>query len=193
MNKIMYWPGFARKDDELLYLLSEVKKRGLDVTKFPYNYDYGNIIPHEWNTLVEWDFDWWLGISLGASVMVYSLRFLPIEYYPKRITIINPFYSRSELAKKNGFDMSNQMDFKLDQIVKNIDKIELVSSLYDEKIRMNDGVRVVCNFEATNRSIIFVKSNHGIDDSYVQTELAHILIPNKDYNEKYKYCDIYFN
>ena len=191
-KKILYWSGFSCRKDELVYLKTEFENKDYVITKFPYNYDYGNFIPIKWIPLLDWDFDWWIGLSLGASVMVYSLSFFPKECLPKRITMINPFYSRSELAKENNFNIANQMDFQLNKVIKNIEKVELVSSIEDKKIKMNHGIKVIKNFESSKKCIIFVTSNHGINDSCVQKELAHLLM-SEDYNEtKYKYCDIYF-
>ena len=191
-KNILYWPGFSRAEDELSYFQTEFRNKDFEITKFPQNYDYGVINPTEWINLINWNFDWWIGMSLGASVMIYSLKYLPKYFFPKRITIINPFYSRSELAKENGFNMENQMDFQLDFKIEGPETVELISSTDDEKIKMNHGIKVINNFEKSKKSIIFVSDNHRIGTPVAQKELAKLLISERLVNEEYKYCNIYF-
>ena len=124
--------------------------------------------------------------------MAYSLRFLPKEFYPFRITLINPFYSRRELSQENGFDSSNQMDFCLDEAISGVKFVELVLSVYDSKIKMSHGIRVLNQFSSSDKKIIFINSDHSIQNADAQAELAQILSSETVKNEKkHNYCDIY--
>lgn len=189
MKKILYWPGMGQNIDILFDLKKELSKKfKLDIINF--DYDVGNLNPLDWEILKN-KYDWWIGISLGASLLYYSYNFIKKDIRPKRLTIINPFSSRKILSKEKGFDLSNQWDFSPKAQEVTVKKMELITSIYDEKIPNYHGFELINKTNSKNKKIILVNSNHIIENSKVQLELSKILLNGEIKNEKFNYCNIY--
>jgi hypothetical protein len=189
MKKILYWPGMGQSADILKYLKTELSKSyQLDIVNF--EYDVGNLEPGKWKILND-KFDWWIGISLGASLLYYSYNYVAEAKRPNRLTIINPFSSREKLSIEKGFDLSKQWNFSPKEKNINVNKIELVASVYDFKIPTYHGIELLNNANSTNKRIVFINSNHTIDKKEEQIELAKILLNEDEKNERFNYCNIY--
>lgn len=189
MKRILYWPGMGQQKDILKHLRDELSKENI-IDFIDFDYDKDELDPSKWNILKN-KYDWWIGISLGASLLYYSYNFLKEEYRPKRITIINPFSSRKKLSEERNFDLSNQWNFMPKEQNINIEIIDLISSVYDSKIPMYHGIELLNDTNSKEKNLIFVNGGHTIDDLNAQIELAQILLNKGICNEGYNYCNIY--
>ena len=192
-KKILYWAGMGQDLEILKYFRSELAHNGYEITPVTIKYDYGKLNPNSWNIIKNNSADWWIGISLGASLLYYSYDFVVNINKPSRITIINPFSSREKLSKERNFDLSKQWNFTPKNAKCDVEEIDLVSSLYDIKIPMYHGIELLNNAVSKCKNLIFVSEGHTITDINVQKELANVLlnINREKNNEKYNYCNIY--
>lgn len=194
-NKILYWPGRGQNLDILKDFRKKLETQGFELECIHINYDEGDLRPYKWKQVVQNDANWWIGISLGASLLYYSLRFTE-EKKPNRITLINPFSSREVLSKERKFDLKNQWNFAPIDYMEKVENFDMVLSINDIKIPMYHGVKLINNTICKNKQIIFINENHTIDNEDAQKELATIL-ENNDIlnrgggNERYNYCNIY--
>lgn len=194
-NKILYWPGRGQNLDILKEFRKELETQGFELECICINYDEGDLKPYKWKQVVQNDANWWIGISLGASLLYYSLRFTE-EKKPNRITLINPFSSRETLSKERKFELKNQWNFAPIDYVGKVDNFDMVLSINDIKIPMYHGVKLINNTICKNKQIIFINENHTIDNEVAQKELATILendnlLNRGEKNEGYNYCNIY--
>lgn len=195
MKKILYWAGRGQDLKILESFRNELAKNGFEIDYINIKYDEEELSPQKWKQVVDNDADWWIGISLGASLLDYSVNFARWRK-PKRITLINPFSSRKILSKEKGFEFNTQWDFSPKDCKIKIDNMDVVLSTFDTKIPMYHGVELLNKTICNNKKIVFVESNHTIDNDYAQIELANILIKNEvsnggNNNERYNYCNIY--
>lgn len=195
MKKILFWAGRGQDLKILENFRKQLIKSGFQIDYINIRYDEGELLPNKWKQVLYNDSDWWIGISLGAALVYYSANFAE-GYKPKRITLINPFSSRKILSEEKGFDLSNQWLFSPKDCTLKIDNMDVVLSTYDTKIPMYHGIELLNKTICNNKKIVFVDSNHTIDDINAQIELADILIENESLNggndnERYNYCNIY--
>ncbi len=192
-NKILYWPGMGQNLEILKYFRNKLISKGYEIDTITFKYDYDKLNPKNWNEIEENQADWWIGISLGASLLYYSYNFVKESNKPLRISIINPFSSRKKLSIEKGFDLSKQWDFSPKSMKCIINEIDLISSLYDSKIPMYHGIELLNNTVSKNKNLIFVEEKHTITSIDVQKELANVLldINGGKVSEKYNYCNIY--
>ena len=172
-EKILYWPGRGQSLDILKSFREEFEKNKFEFEYINVNYDIGELNPINWEQVTNNDSDWWIGISLGASLLYYSMRFAK-KNKPNRITLINPFSSREVLSKEKQFDLSNgcnfaPIDYKCEAI-----SLDMVLSINDSKIQMYHGAKLLNNTICKNKRIIFANENHTIDNEKAQIELAKV-------------------
>lgn len=188
-KKVLYWPGMGQNIEILKEFRREISKDfKIDIINF--KYDKGNLNPKEWKIL-ENTYEWWIGISLGASLAYYAYNYVKISNRPKRITIINPFSSRKILSNEKKFDMTKQWDFSPIENTIKIEKIDLVSSVFDTEIPMYHGIDLLNSTISEKKKIIFINSNHTIDDNEAQEQLAKILLGKSEKNARANYCNVY--
>jgi hypothetical protein len=187
--KILYWPGMGQKD-EILKNLKDTLAEEHDLDTIDFEYDTGILNPENW-TILKKKYDWWIGISLGASLLYYTYNFISEDLRPQRLTIINPFSSREVLSKEKEFDISNQWNFtpKSQNII--VNRIELIASVYDSKISPYHGIELINKASSQNKKIIFVNSDHTIGEIEAQYELSKVLLNEENENERFDYCYIY--
>ena len=195
MKKILYWAGRGQDLSILNSFRNVLKENVFEIDYIDIQYDNGELSPSQWKQVIENDADWWIGISLGASLLYYSINFAK-EKKPSRITLINPFSSRKILSEEKGFDLDNQWIFEPKNCEVEVNNLDVVLSTDDTKIPMYHGVELLNNTICNNKKIIFVNGNHIIDEDEAQIELANILIKNEvsnggNNNERYNYCNIY--
>ena len=195
MKKILYWAGRGQDLSILNSFRNVLKENGFEIDYIDIQYDSGELSPSKWKQVIENDADWWIGISLGASLLYYSINFAK-EKKPSRITLINPFSSRKILSEERGFDLDNQWLFEPKNCKVEVNNLDVVLSTNDTKIPMYHGVELLNKTFCTNKEIIFVDGNHVINNKDAQIELANILIENEilnggNDNERYNYCNIY--
>ena len=195
MKKILFWAGRGQNLRILENFRKQLEKSGFQIDYIDIRYDEGELLPNKWKQVSDNNADWWIGISLGASLLYYSANFVE-KYKPKRITLINPFSSRKVLSEEKGFNLDNQWVFSPKDCVLKIDNMDVVLCTYDAKIPMYHGIELLNKTICNNKKIVFVDSNHTVDDINAQIELADILIKNEglnggNNNERYNYCNIY--
>ena len=185
-----------RKSLEILKSFrKKLEEQGFELEYIDIDYDKGVLNPYDWKQVVKNDADWWIGISLGASLLYYSMRFAG-ENQPNRITLINPFSSREILSKERKFDLKNQWNFAPIDYSEKVNYLDMVLSIDDTKIPMYHGVKLLNNTICENKQIIFINDNHTIDNEKAQNELAKVLEKSKRLdrggnNAGYNYCNIY--
>ena len=196
-KKMLFWPGRGKSLSVLCDFLA-VLKTVYDICVFPFEYDVREVPFHHKSCWYSWikenKFDWWCGLSLGASLS-YAMASLCSENTPTRITLINPFYSREKLSEEKGFSLKNQWNFHLSDCQVNINYFDMVLSVYDRKIPIYHGINILNMTRADIKRIIFVEDSHCIDNQNNQIELAHILLGDNDdekFNNKFsKHCHVY--
>lgn len=190
---ILYAPGLGQDYDILYYFREQLKQYGYTFTNIDFSYDKGELNPELFNCITNNTSEWWIGISLGASLLYYMYNSALIK--PKRITIINPFSDREKLSIEKGFDLSSQWNFAPNRQNIEIEQIDLVSSIYDQSISMYHGVELINKAKAKYKNVIFVDMDHQIRSTIVQTELAKCLYDiaktNGGISNEYKYCNLY--
>lgn len=197
-NRILYWPGRGQDLKVLKYFRNELLQNGFLIDVIDVEYDIGELNPLNWAKVKENNCDWWIGISLGASLLYYALNYVDDLCKPTRITLINPFCSRKNLSNEIGFDLTNQWDFSPIENTVNVDQIELVSSVFDVKIPMYHGINLLNKTISSNKKLIFIDEKHTIDLKEAQIELAQLLCDiniiekgKKGNGKGYNYCNIY--
>ncbi len=195
MKKILYWAGRGQDLEILKTFRNELIDKGFEIDFINIKYDDGELSPNEWKQIVNNEADWWIGISLGAALLYYSVNFVKGKK-PERITLINPFSSRKILSEERGFDLTDQWIFSPKQCKVNIDNMDIVLSVYDKKIPMYHGIELLNKTICTNKKVIFVQGNHTIDNVNAQIELVDVLVKSAvtnggNNNERYNYCNIY--
>lgn len=191
MSKILYWPGMGQNLEILKKFRERLAEKGNNVCVIDFKYDNNILNPNEWNIIKKNDFDWWIGLSLGASLLYYSYEFVPNKLRPKRITIINPFSSREILARERKFSLEKQWRFSPINSTLKVNTVDLVSSIQDEKIPPHHGFELLNHAIAKEKNLILINENHTIDNNDAQDELAKLLMNKESRSEQYYYCNIF--
>lgn len=193
-NKILYWPGRDQNLDILKNFRKELQNQGFELEYIDIKYDEGTLNPSSWKQVIENEADWWIGISLGASLLYYCLK-IAGNKKPERVTLINPFYSREVLSKEKNFNLEKQWNFAPIEFKEKVNKLDMVLSINDTKIPMYHGAMLLNNAICDNKKIIFVNGNHTVDNDNAQLELARALenmnSDRGDKDERNNYCNIY--
>lgn len=192
--KILYAPGMG-KDLKILNEFRELLQHHfgeLEIFQLPY--DVGEFKPQNIKQIAENDCQWWIGLSLGASLLYYLTAFCPKENLPQRLTIINPFSCRKKLAAQRGFELSGQWIFSPEEISAEIKTLEAVVSMNDTSIPIQHGIHLLNLAKSATKNLIFVEANHQISDYQTQLELAELLIKlhsgDIDF-DSYNSCNVY--
>jgi esterase/lipase len=193
-TKILFWPGLGKDLTILSCFLANFREKGYDITVVPFEYDF-DIMPFYKNSdwcdwLEENAFDWWIGISLGASLSYTMATFVNEKRSPIRITAINPFSSREILSKEKSFSLQGQWNFSPISYDLKIQSIDAVVSLYDEKIPMYHGISLLNHTISPKKNLIFVNDSHQIQNDTAQSELVSNLLEEVDCGRNH-YCFIY--
>ena len=194
-TKILYWPGIGKNLDILDEFLNEIRFNNIDIDIFNEEYDVGELNPNNWDQVVNNDCDWWVGISLGASLLYYAYAFVPEEKRPSRITLINPFYSKNILSSEKGFDITKYWDFSPIDMKCFIKHCELIISSFDININPYHSLVLSSSINSDNTYLMLVNSDHTLKLNNIQKDIADILISynRKGYNieNKDNNCNIY--
>ncbi|MDR1250458.1 MAG: hypothetical protein LBK63_14310 [Treponema sp.] len=194
-KKILYWPGMGKNNSVLSHFLSCIENMGTTITFFPLEYDKGEKPFYSgslWFSWLEKNFyDWWIGISLGASLAYMMASLCEEDIKPNRLTLINPFQSRHELSNEKGFSLENQWDFSPMSKELTIKNIDMVISINDEKIPIHHGIKLLNHITCTHKTLIIVDDYHCIENPSTQEDLANILTSGKKMRNNYgqiKHC-----
>ena len=192
-EKVLYAPGLGQNYKILQGFRDQLVSLKHDFAFIDFTYDEGEFNPKHYNCVRNNTSEWWIGISLGASVLYYLYNFAEIK--PKRITIINPFSDRKQLSIEKGFNISEQWNFAPKCMEIKVKHIDLVTSIYDKSIPMYHGIELLNKAEADTKNMIFVDADHQISNIEAQKELANCLhrvgTDRGKISDGYKYCNIY--
>lgn len=185
---VLYAPGLGydllvlqdfRK--ELLY--SEYK---IDYVDF--KYDDAELCPSNYSCFNNKRNNWWIGISLGASLLYYCSAF--VNHKPGRLTIINPFSDRKLLSTEKNFSLAGQWNFAPKNVLCEVQTLDLVVSVYDNSVPMYHGIELLNRARAKKKNLIFVNDGHKISNKQIQKELARCLLDLGSENHE---CQTYRN
>lgn len=194
-TKILFWPGIGKDLNVLKEFVEELKLDGNEIEYFKEDYDVGEMNPSSWNQVINNDCDWWIGISLGASLLYYAYSYVPIKKRPTRITLINPFYSRRILSYEKKFNINEYWEFNPIDKKNKIKHCELLISIFDKNINPYHGLTLSTSINSNNKNLMLVNSDHTLKLNNVQRKVADILLSyNKrgcKYEKKYNGCHIY--
>lgn len=177
--EILYFPGIRRLPDELAFTFSRLASAGFRVWTLPVPYDVGkdfSPVPFaEYLRSCGMNFQWWAGLSLGASVSWVLAAHLPEELLPKRLTLINPFSDRRKLAEIRGFSLEGQWPIVPEQydLPPRI-FAEMVLSENDEKIP--EQCRTGLCRKLPREAVFRMKGDHAFTESETQFHLAERLL-----------------
>ena len=192
-EKVLYAPGLGQDYKILQGFRDQLESLGYDFAYIDFPYDEGDLDPKRYNCITDNTSEWWIGISLGASVLYYMYNFAEVK--PKRITIINPFSDRKQLSSERGFDISDQWNFAPKSMEIKVKHIDLVTSVYDKSISMYHGIELLNKAEADTKNVIFVDADHQVSSIKAQKELANCLhnagTVRGKISDGYKYCNVY--
>jgi hypothetical protein len=178
--KILYWPGRGKSPDVLSSFLSALRDDSVSVDIFPFEYDTGQPPFRKDSAWSSWigsnPRDWWIGISLGASLAYMMAALLEINMRPKRLTLINPFQSRKILSVEKNFSLQNQWDFSPISHNLIIEEVDMVISVNDEKIPAYHGIKLLDNIICDKKNLILIEAGHCIDNHSAQEILASVLL-----------------
>lgn len=170
--RILYAPGRGKNLRILHIFREELASLGHSLEILPVPYDTGPLLPA---SIITSRYDWWIGLSLGASLLCHVFPFADKSLRPFRITAINPFFDRCELACQKNFSMIGQWDFTLADSRIKIPLFDAVLSLADQAIPMEHGMRLSASVTADANHLITVRADHQLTDNSAQRELARIL------------------
>ena len=194
-NKILFWPGIGQDNNILKTLKKTLYNYGYEIENINIKYDKKDLNPSNWKQVMENNASWWLGISLGASLLYYAYSFIPKENRPTRITLINPFSSRIVLSKEKNFDINKYWNFSPIEFPCFVKNFELILSTYDTNISPYHGLALINNTNANYKTIISITSDHVISNLSIQKYIARVLHAYKKgkytYEKKLDYCNIY--
>lgn len=170
--RILYAPGRGKKLGILQDFRKELVGLGHSVDILQTPYDTG-ALPR--SSLITSAYDWWIGLSLGASLLCYVFPLTEKLFRPGRITAINPFFDRRKLASQRNFSLADQWDFTLAGSKIDIPSFDVVLSLADQAIPLEHGLLLSANITASQNCLITVDADHQITNHLAQRELAKVL------------------
>ena len=187
---ILYAPGRGCDLSVLTDFRKELALRGFVLHLLPFSCDEGEFRAAELMAKIPPECSWWIGISLGASVL-WQLSALP-DAMPQRLTVINPFADRERLAKEKGFSLRGQWIFKPLDYCPRAGHIDVVISLHDQSIGAHHGLELLSAAQPAVKNLIIVKADHQINDSAAQRQLAGLLADTGETgHEAGEHCDVY--
>jgi len=182
---LLYWPGMRREPGELDVMLCRLRQCGWTIRTLAASYDIGpppssgqSTLYSDTNALL--GCAWWIGLSLGASVACAALPHVPTLARPRRLTMINPFINRQDLAEERGFDVTGQWQIEIDVNTLPQDlQLDIVISEDDDRIPPNHGLSIhalATEVLINEPALIRVQGNHRLDGTDLQQLVAARLL-----------------
>ena len=182
-RKILYWPGIGRSPLELFDFYRSMEDNGYSIAIMPYEYDVGEKPHNPESFIYQWannqsntGADWWIGLSLGASVAYLVASAISAESIPKRITLINPFADRAQLAWEKGFSLVGQWLLSPLNHGLYVPIVDIVLSLNDDRIPIEHGKQLLSMITATELRVIMLNADHAVSCCSAQLYLADMLL-----------------
>ena len=183
-NSILYWPGMRYNPGELEMFFSHMRSKGfvVRIVKAPYDVGplpaYSSSLAHQ--EVLHSDTPaggWWIGLSLGAAVAHIVCSTVFSEKRPRRLTLINPFADRVELSIVRGFALGDQWRIRPEKYrVPPGISVDLILSLRDERIPLEQGLRLQSLWSDPRSRVVWTDSDHIISDFTEQQRLAKLLL-----------------
>lgn len=196
-ESILYWPGRGQNPEELSDCLNIFKTNGYFVDVLPYAYDLGDNPVNPESHIYQWAHaktqggsKWWIGLSLGASIAHIVASILPLTSIPNRITLINPFANRAQLAQEKKFSLKGQWPLKPEDFRSSVPTVDLVVSIDDKKIPVEHANKLMMLFDGENRRFIELDADHAITCRSTQIELSDILLYGNKNGASKRYAHI---
>ena len=182
-RKILYWPGIGRSPLELFDFYRSMEDNGYSIAIMPYEYDVGEKPHNPESFIYQWannqsntGADWWIGLSLGASVAYLVASAISAESIPKRITLINPFADRAQLAWEKGFSLVGQWLLSPLNHSLYVPIVDIVLSLNDDRIPIEHGKQLLSMITATELRVIMLNADHAVSCCSAHLYLADMLL-----------------
>ena len=182
-RKILYWPGIGRSPLELFDFYRSMEDNGYSIAIMPYEYDVGEKPHNPESFIYQWannqsntGADWWIGLSLGASVAYLVASAISAESIPKRITLINPFADRAQLAWEKGFSLVGQWLLSPLNHSLYVPIVDIVLSLNDDRIPIEHGKQLLSMITATELRVIMLNADHAVSCCSALLYLADMLL-----------------
>jgi hypothetical protein len=173
-----------RRANELQTLLLVLRDSGFTIGHVAVPYDVGLLPDNPGSAVQHWVTDpartvsqWWIGLSLGAAVAHIAACSAPESRRPKRLTLINPFADRMELARDLGFSLNDQwrlkpIDFHLPRGI----LVDLIISRLDERIPPEHGYRLKRCYHPDDVIVTELDADHALSEERQQRRLASLLL-----------------
>lgn len=179
---ILFFPGIHRLENELKYFFTLTKQvKHISHFIYPLPYDVGVLSSkpfEEWLNKNQAIPSWWIGLSLGASLAWYFAATIKEEFLPKRLTLVNPFSNRRELAQFKGFSMENQWDLNLENIdIPSSINVSAIISSRDTKIPLFCKQRLLDKIPKSSQR--FIDTDHCLSDKSAQLSMFNYLFDNE--------------
>lgn len=200
---ILYWPGRGNNPLQLYECLRIMEREGHSVEVMPFRYDVGTNPDNPQSCIYQWAIErtnagayWWIGLSLGAAIAHIVASVIPIGVRPRRITLINPFADRAQLAKEKNFSLQGQWSLNPVEYKLCVPYVDLVLSLQDDRIPNEHGKRLLPHINAEKVQVIMLNADHAVQCHSIQSDLAKVLLWNEMKGALGQYgnnvsCDIY--
>ena len=191
-DSILYAPGRGNDMSVLSDFREELFRSGKSLRTIPFLYDKGSFNPRKLLSLVPSHYPWWIGISLGASLLWMLASYSDCACRPQRLTLINPFADRARLSSERGFSLEGQWNFAPINHKLCLQHIDIVLSVHDEAISAAHGLELLMAVKACVKELIIIDGDHRITNTATQRELARLLIREKvNRNDDNQHCHIY--
>lgn len=182
-KSILYWQGRGRNPLELINFNKTLKHHGFSTQIMPLDYDIGLMPNNPESRIYQWIHcqikttqDWWIGLSLGASVAYILASSAMTGSIPQRITLINPFANREKLAKEKNFSLNQQWVINPINHRLCVPIVDIVLSVNDNRIPIKHGQALLPMITAKELRVIMLDADHTISDSTAQLDLANVLL-----------------
>ena len=182
-KSILYWQGRARSNSELFKFHQVLKHHDFLTEIMPINYDIGLLPNNPESSIYQWihnqtkkTYDWWIGLSLGASVAYMVASSAMTCSAPKRITLINPFSNREMLANEKGFSLNQQWAINPANYRLHVSTVDIVLSVNDDRIPIKHGQLLLPMITAKELRVILLDADHIISKTKAQSDIANFLL-----------------
>jgi hypothetical protein len=196
-KSILYWQGRSRNESELSHFHQELKLRGYSTEIMPIDYDTGLPPNNPKSSIYEWTYrqtnrtyDWWIGLSLGASVAYMVASSYATCSNPKRLTLINPFSNREKLAREKKFSLNGQWVINPINHQLHVSVVDIVLSVNDNRIPIEHGKSLLPMIVAKKIRVILLDADHAISDATAQSDLASFLLQDCKLETVHEYSKI---
>jgi hypothetical protein len=179
---VLYWPGMRRSPSEFATLWQGLSGAGFAVSWVDVPYDCGPPPDSPISAVARWLAqrplaEWWIGLSLGASVAHVAAATAAAGRCPRRLTLINPIADRVKLAEERGFSLEGRWPLLAEQFpVFGVAAVDLILSTHDMRVPPEQGRSLVKCYPASSVRVVEVATGHAFEDVAIQRSLLSSLL-----------------